>query len=259
MIAFGIPLFKLNFDIASILIVISLLFAILVGFFIAAATSNYLALQSLIAEEDAGLIAVYNYCRVIAPEISSRIVDAIDTYVIAALSFELTEYIGKTQKEFDGVSKAVEEINFNDERGKELIGLLYEKKNSLYQTRNSIDFVARPIITESHWFVLGSLAILADFLVLALRDGSLFSNIITGVLFIITYLTLSLLGEVDNDRFLEVAFFKDTERVFRAIGKPEYYTESVIKSGRVPEPKESYRTGYYNGPGDNAIKLVEKI
>lgn len=58
LIAFNIPLFKLNFDVASILTVISFLFAILVGFFIAAATSNYLQLQSLIAEEDASLIII---------------------------------------------------------------------------------------------------------------------------------------------------------------------------------------------------------
>ena len=258
LIAFYVPLFTFHFDVASILTVISLLFAILVGFFIAAATSNYLALQSLIAEEDASLIAIFNYCRVIAPEMTPKIIDVLDTYAIAALSFELTEYVGKTHKEFDDVSKAVEEVNFSDARGGELVGSLYEKKNSLYQIRQNVALVARRIVTKSHWFVLGSLAILVDLLILAIRDSSFFSSFITGVLFIVTYFTLSLLHDIDNNRFLEQALaYENSQQIFKAIGKPRYYAESVIRSNRIPKPKESYRTGHYNSSSDYAIRLVD--
>lgn len=259
LIAFSAPQFSVDFDVAAILTLTSLLFAILVGFFIATATSNYLALQSLIAEEDAGLIAIYNYCGIVAPEMTSRINDAIDTYAIAALSFELTEYISQTQKEFDDMGKIVEEVNFKDARGEQLIQSLYEKKNALYQTRQNIALVARSIVTKSHWLVLGSLVALVDLLILATRDGSFFSSLITGILFIVIYLILSLLNDVDNNRFLEQALsYENSQQVFKALGKPKYYAESVIKSGRILEPKESYRTGYYNSPSDNAIRLVDK-
>lgn len=257
--AFITPLFKFNFDVASILTVTSLFFAILIGFFIAAATSNYISLQSLIAEEDAGLITVYNYCHVIVPEKDSVTVDVLDKYAIAALSFELTEYVGKTQKEFDAVSKMVEETNFKDTRGGQLIQTLFEKKNSLYQTRQNIALVAQRIVTKSHWFVLCSLAILIDILLLAIRDGSFFSYLITGILLIITYLVLVLLNDVDSNRFLEQAqAYDNSQQIFGVIGKPRYYVEDIIKSGRVSEPKGSYRTGYYNSPNDNKIRLVDK-
>jgi len=259
LIAFNAPLFKLNFDVASILTVISLLFDILVGFFIATATSNYLALQSLIAQEDAGLIAVYKYCCTIAPQMASKMIEAIDTYAIAALSFELTDYVGKTREEFENLSKTVEEVNFNDPRGAELISLLYEKKNSLYQTRQNVALVARRIVTKSHWFVLGSLAVLIDLLVLSIRDGSFFSSLVTSILFIVTFLTLFLLNDVDNNRFLEQALvYENSQQIFKALGKPMYYAENIIKNGRASEPQESYRTGYYNSPRDNAIRLVNK-
>ncbi|MCX6717375.1 MAG: hypothetical protein NTU76_01710 [Candidatus Taylorbacteria bacterium] len=259
LIAFIIPLFKFNFDVASILTVASLFFAILVGFFIAAATSNYLALQSLIAEEDAGLIAIYNYCHIISPEKSSKLVEVLDKYAIAALSFELTEYVDKTHREFDDVSKVVEEIDFKDARGGQLIQLLYEKKNSLYQTRQNIALVARSIVTRVHWLVLCSLAIIIDILLLAIRDDSFFSCLITGILFIVTFLVLLLLNHVDNNRFLEQAMsYDNSQQIFMVIGKPKYYVEAIIKSGRVLEPKETYRTGYYNGPDDSEIRLVDK-
>ncbi|MFA6405077.1 MAG: hypothetical protein WCW03_03715 [Candidatus Paceibacterota bacterium] len=257
--AFYIPLFKFNFDVASIITVTSLLFAILVGFFIAAATSNYLALQSLIANEDAGLIAIYNYCNIIAPERISKVVDIIDRYAIAALSFELTEYVDRTQTEFDDLNKTVEEIDFKDGRGEQLIQSLYEKKNDLYNTRQNIALVARRIVTKSHWFVLGSLAILIDLLILAIRDGSFLSSLTTGILLIVTYITLSLLSDIDNNHFLEQAFsYDNSQQVFKILGKPRYYAESFLKNSRITKPKGSYRTGYYNSPTDNVIRFVDK-
>lgn len=257
-VAFITPLFRFDFDVSSIVTIASLLFTILVGFFIAAATSNYLTLQSLIANEDAGLIAIYNYCKVIAPEMLSKLVDIIDIYAIAALSFELTEYINCTQSEFDVLSKAVEDINFKDGKGEQLIQSLHEKKNELYNTRQNIALVARRIVTSSHWFVIGSLTLLLDLLVLSLRDGSTFSSIVTGVLLVVTYITLQLLFDIDNNHFLEQVFsYDNSQQVFKIIGKPRYYAESFIKNSRISKPKGTYRTGYYNSPVDNSIKLVE--
>lgn len=189
----------------------------------------------------------------------SKITDVIDKYAIAVLTFEVVEYVGRTNREFDDMCKAVEEINFKDGKGEQLIQSLYEKKGGLYQTRQNIALVARHIVTKSHWFVLGSLAALVDLLILALRDGSIFSYITTGILFMVTYLTLALLHDVDNNRFLEQALaYDNSQQIFRAIGRPMYYAETIIKSGRAQEPKESYRTGYYNGPDDSSIRLVDK-
>src|SRR3989344_5261970 len=115
-LAVWLPLFKISLDVPTLLSVLSFLFAILVGFFIATATANYLRLQALIAEEDAGLITIFNLVRNIAPKDLEKITDAIDNYAIAALSFELTEYVSKTDREFEGLATAADEINFTDEK-----------------------------------------------------------------------------------------------------------------------------------------------
>src|SRR3989344_714311 len=109
-LAIKLPLFNLSLDIPTLLTVFSLLFAILVGFFIATSTTNYLRLQSLIAEEDAGLITIFSLVQNIAPQDKNKVTDAIDNYAIAALSFELTDYIRKTHQEFEDLSTTVDKI-----------------------------------------------------------------------------------------------------------------------------------------------------
>ena len=254
----SLPLFKVSINTSNLLTVISLFFAILVVFFIATATTNYLRLQSLIAEEDSGLIAVFNYCCIIAPGLREKIIKVIDKYAIAALSFELTDYVWETQREFNDVCKVVEEVNFSDSRGEELIQSLYEKKNSLYQTRQEVALVARRIVTPSHWMLLIILAVFLDILILTTRDGGLFSYLITGALLITTYLSLALLHDVDSNRFLEqVLSYENSQQIFKAIGTQKYYEESIIKSGRIPKPKENYRTGYYRSYDDNSTREVK--
>lgn len=260
LIAFAVllPLFELSLDVPTLLTVLSFLFAILVGFFIATATTNYLRLQSLIAEEDAGLITIFNLVRNITPNNTSKIIDTIDTYAIAALSFELTEYVSKTGREFDDLARTVDEVSFIDKKGEQLIGSLHDKKNGLYQTRQEIVLVAHRIVTPGHWVVLISLAALVGFLTLTLRDGGLLSAVISGILLATMYLVLVLLYEIDNNRFLEQALYEDSQQIFQSINKPPYYVADAIKNGRVKEPAASYRTGFYRSYTDKEITLVKR-
>src|SRR3989344_3165701 len=256
--AFYLPFFKINVDLSNLLTVTSLFFAILLGFFIATATSNYLRLQSLIAEEDSGLISIFNYYCAIAPSLKEKIVKVIDNYAIAALSFELKDYVWKTKKEFDDVNRAVEDISFSDARGLELISSIFEANNRLFQTRQEVALVARQIVTYSHWILLILLASLLSVLVLETRDGSLFSYIITAALLIITYLSLALVHDVDTNRFLEqVLVYENSQSIFKAIGTAPYYEENIVKSGIVSLPKVNYRTGYYRSYEDNSIREVK--
>lgn len=119
--------------------------------------------------------------------------------------------------------------------------------------------MARRIVTPSHWTVVITLGILVGFLTLTLRDGGLLSALISGVLLVTNYLVLTLLYEIDNNRFLEQVFsYQNSQQVFQHIGRPSYYLADTIKSGRVEEPAESYRTGYYKSFDDKDIRLVER-
>src|SRR3989344_2440999 len=223
LLSIQLPIFHLGLDVPTYLSVFSLLFAILVGFFIATAATNYLRLQTLIAEEDASLITIFSLVKNISPQGTDTIVEAIDDYAIAALSFELVDYVPRTYQEFEDLSKAVDVINPSNEKGLELLQSLHDKKNGLYQTRQEIALVARRIVTSGHWVVVVSLGSLVGFLTLALRDGGMLSAVISGVLLATNYLVLTLLYEVDNNRFLEQALsYQNSQQVFQAVGRPPY-------------------------------------
>ncbi|MFA6353299.1 MAG: hypothetical protein WCW90_03670, partial [Candidatus Paceibacterota bacterium] len=105
-IPFVVPLYNFSYP-QDLLNVVSLLFVIILGFFIAAATSNYLNFQSCLAEENSALVTLFNIVKLVAPSSTKKIADLIDYYVIKTLDYEIGEYADHTQKEYDEI---VEEV-----------------------------------------------------------------------------------------------------------------------------------------------------
>jgi len=98
---FLLPLFEYGFQIEPLLYVTPVAFAVLAGFFIATATSNYLNLQTLVAEEDATLITIYNLSKLFDAEGANKVAEAIDQYLTKAFDFQFSTYTEWTIKEFD--------------------------------------------------------------------------------------------------------------------------------------------------------------
>ncbi|MEN9561358.1 MAG: hypothetical protein RIQ56_631, partial [Candidatus Parcubacteria bacterium] len=63
LVPFLIPAFTVSTDVGTLVTATSAMFAVVAGFFIADAMSNYLRLQTLISEENAALISVADYAR----------------------------------------------------------------------------------------------------------------------------------------------------------------------------------------------------
>ncbi|MFH1621443.1 MAG: hypothetical protein ABIB04_05180 [Patescibacteria group bacterium] len=107
---FVIPIFDLQFDIPNILTVITFLFTIVIGFFIATATTNYLSLQSVIVQEDAALIDAFNVGCFVQPSKRKKLAEAIDRYLIACLEFDFSDYVMGTQNEFQQLTNIIHSI-----------------------------------------------------------------------------------------------------------------------------------------------------
>lgn len=259
---FLLPIFHFAFDISTLLTVISLIFAILVGFFIATATTNYLRLQSLIADEDSALINIFNLSKIIQSSEVPRMKEAIDHYATAALDFELTEYVYKTQKEFYDLLSTLDSISPQDEKGLVLLENMHNGRDRLVRTRQEITLAARRIITWRHWIILILLAILLVVLLLSIRDGRWFFSLITGILSLATYFILTLLYEVDSNVFLEEQLaYENTQQIFQAIGTMKYIPHRAFQDKRVKEPKEDYRVGIfkdYPKSLEKEIKVIHK-
>lgn len=251
------PIYKTNIDVSTTITVVSLLFAILVGFFIANASQNYLRLQSLISSEDGSLISLFNLCKLIDKKSLDKVTDSIDNYVISTFDFNLENYIEKTNQEFQQVVNSIDEIGLKDKMDSIIMQYLHQKKTDLFTIRQEISLVSKRIMTTKHWIVVILLSVITGTLSLMLRDGSIFANIIISFLIISIYFVLLLVHEIDSNSFLEhILAFENSQRVFLSIGKMRYYPKYAIQNKIIKSPKESYRTGTIIN-GQRKIEVVE--
>lgn len=261
-IPFLAPSFNFSFNISTILTIISLLFAILIGFFIAAATTDYLRLQTLVSNANSDLIEIFRLGKLIQPTSAQKIADKIDQYMIAILDFPLLNWVPGTKREFDELAKATEEVEPSEGKGLALFNYLQKAKNDLYKINQEMSLAAKEIVSGRHWLILISLATIIAILLLSLRDGNWLFSLLSGIILVVIYQTMYLLKEIDSNLFLAHKLaYQNPQEVFQSIGKLKYYTETAIKNHWANEPEESYRIGIYkNYPKsfEKEIKIVKK-
>lgn len=258
---FVLPDIQLRDENGMLLTAVSLLFAILVGFFVATTTSNYLRLQTLIADSNAGLISIYKLIKGIEPKKKKLIEDAIDNYMIAVLDFEFLDYTDETKKEFNQIMKIADTTEPKNEKGLALISELHARTDEALTNDQEIALTAKKIVTPRHWFIIILLAVLLAVSLLSFRNGSLLISIFIGAMLIVIYHVMILIYEIDTNLFLSNQLaFEDPQQVFQGIGRPNYYPEYAIKKGYVKPGSEVYRLGIYkNFPKsfEKKIKLIK--
>ncbi len=259
-IAVFLPTFSLGIDISTLLTVVSLIFTILVGFFIATATSNYLRLQSILSQEDASLISIFNLCKIIQPKAMEEVTQAIDDYSISSLNYKIEDYVNRTRKEFKKLVDVISGVDPSNEKGATLIQTLHGELNQVMELRQEGVLAAKTVVTKSHWFILVLITLLVDTMLLSLRNANFFPSLLISVLITATYLLLLLIYEVDTNRFLEEKLaYEGSQRVFDAIGRLEYYPEEAIEVGAVPKNEGQHRIGLSSNSNSSKreIKIVK--
>ena len=264
LLAVTLPIFNFDFDIASILTVVTLLFAILVGFFIAATTSNYLRLQTVISDEDASLISIFSLVKTLQPSAKKKIGDLIDKYMIAALDYDLLDYMEPTSKEVADLVSAIENIAPSNKNTAALLQNLHDIKRNIISIRQESLVLIKRIVTARHWFILVSLSAIISVILLSIRNGSIITSLLIGLIMITLYQTLRLLYQIDSSSFLAGQLaYEAPQKVFLAIGRHRYYPESIVDEKiKAYLKNETYRVGVYkNFPEtmEKEIKIIKVI
>lgn len=256
LLAIMLPTFSLNFDVSNILTVVALLFAILIGFFMAAATSNYLRLQTIISDEDASLISIFDLVKILQPAARKKISDLVDKYMIAALDYDLLDYFPATSTEFNNLVDAINKLVPSNKQALPLLQNLHDLKRNIISIRQEALILIKKTITIRHWFILISLASIVAVLLLGLRDGNLTTSLLVGLILIALYQILNLLRKIDSNTFLaDQLAYEAPQKVFLAIGKNKYYPENAMnKKLKNSLKNENYRIGVYK----NIKKSMEK-
>lgn len=245
-IVFFLPPITFSFDISLVLTVISLLFAILIGFFFASAMSNFLRFQTLITDEDATIMTIYNYVALIDSVGAKKVANAIDAYVISSFDYESLSYAANVHKELRSVISAVDDIKTNDPAGIAMLQNLQSAKMHLYPLNQEIALTAKCIVSPQHWAVIHLLAGLVGVLLLSLRDGTTVTALFISILSVTIYLILRLLQEVDSNQLLERQLsFESSQTIFETMGKLRYYPQTALSVIRLPKDVKKYRVGIY--------------
>ncbi len=241
--SFLLPLFEIGNELGTLISATSTVFAIVAGFFIADAMSNYLRLQTLIAEENASLISIADTVRKIGDKESVGVHQAIDQYMIAQLNLGTLGHVFQTEKEVDQIGAAINNLAPGPEE-KEYLERILDMKDKIISCRQEISLAAKNNLTVSHWIVLVTLAVLMVATILAIRDGSLLMNLIVALIIMGTQAILVLLREMDNNHLLEKKLaYENPREVFHAVSQPPYYPHFSPPHSRLPNEAGLYRLG----------------
>lgn len=255
-IPFILPIFKFIDDVNSTVSAVVSLYAIVAGFFIADAMSNYLRLQTLIAEENASLIALAEHSSRINNVNFVPIYDAIDEYMIAQLELDTLNHVMDTEKQIQKITSAVSNLKVNKEDGDSIDELL-DIKEKVQEYRQEISLVAKKNLTFWHWTILNSLAFLVIVTILNMRNDSYSLNVFIGIMIVIVYSVLVLLREMDNNHLLEMKLsYENPREVFHTLGRPPYYPIFSLANVRKPDQNGEYRLGKRLVNGEFEYELI---
>ncbi len=259
-VPFFLPPFFLHDSNSTLLTAVSLLFAILVGFFIATTTSNYLRLQTLIADSNAGLISLHNLVRVIEPGKREEIGDAVDNYMITALDYEFLDYADKTKKEQGEIVRIVNELEPASDKGMALLSEVHSRMDEILTNEQEIALTGKEIVTPRHWFIIILLTLLLSASLLSFRDGTTLVSIFVSVMLLALFHILVLIYEIDTNMFLSKQLsFKDPQQVFQGIGRLPYYPQYALIKGYAKPETEVYRIGVYNNYPKSLDKIIQIV
>lgn len=254
---FFIPTFNLSGSIDILVTAVSTLFAIVVGFFIADAMSNYLRLQTLIAEENGTLISLAHAAREIDPLNFQVLHGAIDAYLIAQLNQETLNHILQTEKEMRGIVEKTDSLirgSSKDSRWDATHVML----KTVHTVRQEIALVAKRNLTIAHWAIVAILGLLLMLVILAVRDGSIFFNLVASLMIVGSYAILVLLNEVDSNRLLEQKLaYENPYEIFLTLDLPPYYPWFSPPYLRKPGRDGTFRLGIKGQTGNDGIVIVK--
>lgn len=240
LLPFSFPVFKFS-DVNTLVAATSAIFAIVAGFFIADAMSNYLRLQTLIAEENSALITISKDVKKIDENDSVLINEIIDSYMVEQLDSGTLAHTVKTRPNIDELEKTIDSIKSKDSP---FFDHVLNAMETVRVSRQEISLAAKRNLGPAHWTALITLDLVVISSVLALRDGGIFMNIVATAIIFSTYVVLVLLREIDNNHMLEKKLaFENPRDVFHAIGKPPYYPVFSPESYRIPDENGNMRIG----------------
>lgn len=245
-IPFVAPYYVIGMDTSTLVAGASTLFTIFAGFLIADAMSNYLRLQSLIAEENSSLITIADNSKQIDKDGFVAVREAIDEYMITQLDLNTLNHFSQTHEQIDKLHTSLHKLVVAPENS-HLYDHILTMEENIITARQEMALAAKKTLTPIHWVTLIGLAILVLISVLPIRNGEWPTNIFAGLMILGTEAILVILRDMDNNNLLASKLgYENPREVFYAVDKPPYYPASSPVKSRVPDENGKFRLGDRN-------------
>jgi len=237
-------------EINTILGIVGLLFAILIGFFITDPWSRFQRIRENVAVEVSGLQTYYLFVKILNKysrykKWAKQQRELIDKYVREFFYVEWGNY-GKIDPYFNAIIeslKDVEELETNNET--ETYTNLLPPLNDVTTSREKLFMFGKDRLNKLEWAVVLFLSLILIFSIFMIRTPTFSSLFLSGTLISTVTILLLILRDLDDLSFGEdMVSFEPYETIFDVIGKPRFYLKRDIKDGRVvPLKGTKYRTG----------------
>lgn len=229
----------------AILTISTFLFGIIAGFYIVITTTDYNSVKSLLADETAALISLYQNALIYDKQSAEKLSLIIDEYVRHTFNYEIIDYARNTHSQFEKIQDATRDLPI-----RENLSFIYQQirsaMNDVVVARQQLTVLGTKTLSAFQWMVLFVLALIPLVSLYGLRTGEIFFDIVTVIVSVTVVLILVLIRDLDlyvwNEKTFSFEIFKN---VFRAIGQPPFYPAESIEKGRIHPMESEYRLGTY--------------
>lgn len=238
-------------DIELILTISTFVFAILVGFFIARASSRFSEMRDAVAQEDALFFSFYKTAQAQGAKFTAKIRVLIDRYYRISYDNELTNY---TYKETIPIFLQMwDETTRLRPKKPEAYDQLLDLLADIESSRNAASSISKEKINRGQWMILLVLSMIILGCLFYLKNDQAYSIVVTILLSSSLVIVVLLLRDLQNFKYgLEGGLLEESgEEVFDAIGVLRYYHQQFLKSGhqKIPSHIKRYRMGVHK-PGE---------
>lgn len=247
LLAFFLPTVSLkNAD--SFLTATTFLFGVLYGFEISIVITNFAALKTQLAIENAGLRSIFHLADILGGETGEEMKKRIEAYLLAAIDYPLAKHLA-IDREFFDIFEPLKTAPGDPGSAAKGQALQYLNEGIYYipQARDQIADVAPRFVNRPTWIMLSILGLFLVGALFAGRGNDSFSKITAATFSTAVVGSLMLLDEIDSNRimesYLEYGMFNET---LAALGKIPYYPIFALKEGLITAPKNAkYRVGKF--------------
>lgn len=243
-LAFFVPGGETSETVNTILGVVGLMFAIIVGFFINDLWSRYQTIRGNVAVEVSGLQTHFLFVKIYSHLTKDKKWmeeqrELIDEYVQKFFDVEWHSY-GEIDPHFNAIIESLKnaseaKTNNQTETYTNMLPLL----NEVTTAREKLFMYGKDRLSRLEWSVVYFLGVILLFSILRINTGELSSIFLVGTLASSIAILISILHDLNSMSYgEETVSFEPYETIFDVIEKPRFYRKRDIKSGRVSLPED---------------------